>query len=233
LHKAGNSLTKDIFEFWAEMAEDAHVHPADEQVFTRLGNSHGFSLDCRPGAYCGPLKTAKVVLLFLSPGLDPKDKVHGASPDGKKYYAEQRTGVANLPDVTQHEAAQKWLSYAIKQFGLGYEEARSVVATLNIGAYKSTSFPDWHMLAALPSSRVCLDWAQSTLFPQAERGEKVVVCLRSHNYWGLGVGEPIGKLFRPECNRNARMLLGEMRTRIEEAVRAAVRETAPHAKLSN
>jgi len=226
-------LNKDIFQFWAEMPEDANMHPADAHVFSRLEKNHDFDLTCRPGAYCGPLKTAKVVLLFLSPGLDPTDAVHGASPEGKKYYANQRSGTAMLPDAKQHEAAQNWLASATKQFGLDYEEARSTVAMLNIGAYKSKSFPDWHMLAALPSSRVCLDWAQSVLFPQAESGERVVVCLRSPNYWGVGIGEPIGKLFRPECNRNAKMLHGPVRAHIEESVRAAVRGIPPRTKFSN
>ncbi len=208
------------------MPEDGFIHPADAHVFRRLGQNHSFKLDCRPGPYGGPLKDAKVVLLFLSPGLDAGDAVHGASPAGKKYYVDQRSGVAKLPSTTQHEAAQRWLAKVIKQFGLNYEEARSTVATLNIGAYKSTSFPDWHMLAALPSSRASLDWAQSVLFPQAEQGERVVVCLRSADYWGLGIGEPIGaSLFRPQCTRGGFMYRDEMRDRISAAVRAKVQET--------
>jgi hypothetical protein len=78
------------------------------------------------------------------------------------------------------------------------------------------------MLASLPSSRVCLDWAQSVLFPQAEAGEKVVVCLRSSDYWGLGIGEPIGSLFRPKCIRNAIMRKDVMREQVKEAVQRAV-----------
>jgi hypothetical protein len=212
------------------MPKDANIHPADEQVLARA--DHQLSSECVPGPYCGPLKKAKVVLLFLSPGLDPSDIAHGASQEGRKYYAEQRTGEAMLPDAKQHESAQKWLTSAIKQFGLDYEEARSTVATLNIGAYKSKSFPDWPMLAALPSSRVSLSWAQSVLFPKAERGETVVVCLRSPNHWGLGIGDPIGKsLFRPKCTRSARMEhKGGMREHIVKTVQDAVRGVLPAIK---
>jgi hypothetical protein len=78
------------------------------------------------------------------------------------------------------------------------------------------------MLAALPSSRVCLDWAQSVLFPQAEAGERVVVCLRSPKYWGLGNDESVGSLFCPPCTRGAFMLHGEIRDRVKNAVQEAV-----------
>ena len=50
-------------------------------------------------------------------------------------------------------------------------------------------FNDWHMLTALASSRAALDGAQSVLFPQAERAERVVVCLRAARVWGLSRGE--------------------------------------------
>lgn len=206
------------------MPEDEHVHPADRAVLRRL--EHGFDLDCLPGPYCGPLKTANVVLLFLSPGLDGGDSACAKEPEGRRYYAEQRRGYASLPDAAQHRAGRDWLSRVIKQFGVDYESARTsrALATLNIGAYKSRAFPDWPMLAALPSSRVCLDWAQSVLFREAERGDRIVVCLRSHNYWGLGTGEPIGEaLFRPRCNRGG-FVLRDQRERAIGAVQRAVRE---------
>jgi hypothetical protein len=220
---------KDIFEFWAEMPLDSYIHPEDQQVFDRFETSskkHQFELKCLPGAYCGPLKDAKVVLLFLSPGLDEQDIEHAKSAKARKFYAAQRTGTASLPAAGEHDSARDWLTGVIKQFGISYEEAREsrALATLNIGAYKSKTFPDWHMLAALPSSRRTLDWAQSALFPEAEKGERIVVCLRSADYWGLGTGEPIGTLFRPTCNRNARMIHGEGRKQIEKVVQLTVRE---------
>jgi len=66
---------------------------------------------------------------------------------------------------------------------------------------------DPELLAALPSSRVCLNWAQEVLFPTAERGERVVVCLRSAKFWGLRPGaEYPGTLFAPRVNRAGDML---------------------------
>jgi hypothetical protein len=213
-------MSRDIFQFWSGISEDAFEHPEDRKVLQRM--KHNFAPDCLPAAYRGRLRTAPVVLLFLSPGLDPADAAHCSNEEGRHYYALQRTGECDLPDEKEHPSAYKWLNKIIHQFEINYDQARSTVATLNIGAYKSKSFDDWPVLAALPSSRVCLDWAQSVLFPQAEAGERVVVCLRSPNYWGLGIGEPKGLLFRPLCNRNAIMHHGEMRELVKAAVQKAL-----------
>ncbi len=220
-------MSTDIFQFWSEIAEDALEHPADRRVFEHVETK--FERKCLPAAYRGRLRDAPVVLLFLSPGLDSTDVKHCSDAEGKHYYALQRSGNCDLPNEQEHPSAYKWLSKIIPQFEISYDQARSTVATLNICAYKSESFDDWYALAALPSSRACLDWAQSVLFPQAEAGERVVVCLRSPKYWGLGVGEPIGSLFRPSCNRNAIMHHGEMR----ERVKAAVQKAVLHDKSSN
>jgi hypothetical protein len=213
-------LSRDIFEFWAEMPEGKYEHPADLSVLERM--EHSFSRDCVAGPYNGRLRTAPVVLLFLSPGLDESDPAHSASVLGCRYYAEKQTGNHDLPTETEHPSAYRWLNRIIKQFGVSYEQARSNIATLNIGAYKSKTFDDWAMLAALPSSRVCLDWAQSVLFPQAEAGERTVVCLRSPKYWGLRVGTSNGSLFCPEYVRSGDMRHGEMREAVVAAVQRAV-----------
>ena len=221
-------MSRDIFQFWSEISEDAFVHPADRLVLQRINPN--FHRECLPQAYRGNLRDAPVVLLFLSPGLDKGDNEHSASEKGRRYYAQQRIGKCDLPCEDQHESAYRWLTKILKQFGINYEQARSAVATLNIGAYKSESFHDWHMLAALPSSRICLDWAQSVLFPQAEAGERVVVCLRSPKYWGLRTGFSRGWLFCPKTTRNAFMRRDD---EMRERVKAAVQEAVLRGKKSN
>lgn len=63
----------DIFKFWSRIDRGAHIHPDDAHVFARLSaQKHGFDLRCLPAAFGGPLKTAKMVLLFASPGLSSK-----------------------------------------------------------------------------------------------------------------------------------------------------------------
>jgi hypothetical protein len=95
------------------------------------------------------------------------------------------------------------------------------IAVLSIGAYHSAEFHDWHMLTALPSSRVTLDWAQTILFPEAEAGNRVVVCHCSSRLWGLERGECHGEaLFVPPCTPNGFMHHNAMRETVTAAVRA-------------
>jgi hypothetical protein len=99
---------------------------------------------------------------------------------------------------------------------------------LNIGAYHSKTFTDYPLLAALPSSRVSIDWAQSVLFPQAMRGERVVVCLRSAHFWGLAAGNQYGQsLFAPSVTRRGDIMKKtaeqkRMRQAIIRAVKRAI-----------
>jgi hypothetical protein len=57
----------DIFDFWAPVGRADRVHPDDKKVLERV--KHDFDLTCLPACCGGPLLTAKVVLLYLSPGL--------------------------------------------------------------------------------------------------------------------------------------------------------------------
>ncbi|MGU3285027.1 MULTISPECIES: hypothetical protein [unclassified Methylobacterium] len=233
-------MTVDIFEFWSRIADDAFVHPDDAAVFERqpgwpkeeerLGErpNHNFNLDCLPIGFFGPLRTAKVVLLFLSPGYDPFDTRHAQTPEGRAYYREQRAGLRDLPSVTDHEGAHLWWTRVVRQFDAKPEALADRIAILNIGAYHSRKFHDWHLLTALQSSRVALDHAQRVLFPQAEAGERVVVCLRSARLWGLSRGQDdkgsqLGQsLFVPSCTPGGMMHHGEVRIATIAAVRAAL-----------
>lgn len=214
----------DIFEFWHEVGAAERIHPADRTVFDRLPqDEHGFHLDCLPGPFKGPLRTAPIVLLFLSPGFKDVDREHAASAEGQAYYARSRTGDGALPSKEDHAASYNWSKRVLTQFGVQYEEVREKVAFLNICPYKSRSFEDKPMLAALPSCRMAIGWAQTVLFPEAETGRRVVVCLRSARYWGLQAGGSYtGTLFAPQHTRTGAMLLGPERKRIVEAVQRAV-----------
>lgn len=193
-------MTIDIFDFWSHIKPCERVHPADREVFDRVGrNGHGLDLRCLPACFVGPLRTAPVVLLFLSPGFVEEDLKDARSEKGRTKYVERRTGrQAVLPEWTGY----KWFASRIKAFDLDVSEACKKIAVLNIGAYHSKFFKDYPLLAALPSSRVSLDWAQKVLFPAALRGERVVVCLRAAHFWGLEAGKCHGRsLFAPQVTR--------------------------------
>ena len=209
-------MTVDIFDFWKKLEPRERIHPADLEVFRRVGRSgHGLDLRCLPSCFGGRLRTAPVVLLFLSPGFSLKDLRDANSSKGRTFYAERRTGRQPFPK----NGPSKWLASRIKVFGVDYQEARSKLAVLNIGAYHSKNFTDYPLLAALPSSRVSLEWAQNVLFPQAIRGEKVVVCLRASHFWGLAEGSRHGLLFAPYVTRGGHM---KKRTDKERKMRKAV-----------
>jgi len=161
----------DIFEFWSQIKRGETVHPADLDVFARMKpEKHGFQLACLPSCFGGKLKTAPVVFLFLSPGYsiwDQEDAQTDAGKDLRKWTGEE--------PFRDYGPGKGWLISRTKKYA-AYDVARHGIATLNIGAYHSKDVKDYGSLLALPSSRVSLSWAQAILFPQAERGERIVVC---------------------------------------------------------
>lgn len=206
----------DIFSFWAGWTgSDSYIHPADRKVLDRVG--HGFKTDCPAEPFRGRLKEAPIVLLFLSPGFHERDL--RTANDG--YFSRQREGQCDLPTKAEHETAWAWGVKIVRQFGVEYENVRSKIAVLNISPYRSKAFHDWNLLAALPSARTALGWAQTVLFKDAEEGKRTVVCLRSRTYWGLGENQKYGKsLFAPEYTRNGRMH-GSYREEVVSAVSRA------------
>lgn len=212
--------SQDIFDFWAVVPGDACEHPDDRAVLRRV--QHQFQEKCLPGPFKGKLRSAPVVLLFLSPGFAEGDLDHALSSQGRSYYQASRTGYQDLPSEEEHSLSAEWTKRIVRQFGIEYEAARSQIAFLNISPYKSKSFRDWPMLSALPSCRAALNWAQQEVFPDAEGSRRAVVCLRSARFWGLERGDKhVGTLFAPPVKQGGIMVKGPLREKIVEVVRNA------------
>jgi hypothetical protein len=213
------SKADDIFQFWDQVGPSAFVHPLDEAVFRRLGpKGHGFFPAGCPGNFMGPLKTASVVLLYMSAGLSPEYVALASSPKGRQYLCERRKGQQPLPDITMPGGS--WWLERTKCFEVPASTIASNVAFLNISAYQSKTMQNPELLAALPSSRACIDWVQEKLFPEAEQGKKIVICLRAAKFWGLSpTGGTRGTLFVPPVTRSGHMQLGPLRQEIIEIVR--------------
>lgn len=213
----------DIFAFWSEVrATDIRMrdkcHPRDRDVLERTKNSHGYNLSCPPLCFAGPLRTATVVLLYLSPGLDEEDSRELDTKEGRDRYFECIRGRQPLTSRDHNNATWEWWTERTKCFG-NWESVQSKIAILNVGAYHSKEIKDQSAVAALPSSRVSIDWAQSVLFPEAVKGNRVVVCLRSHRLWGLEPDRKYPKfLFAPRAVRGGHMINGDLR---EEVISAA------------
>jgi hypothetical protein len=204
-----------LVNFWSEMPSNRqkrYVHPRDRRALSRLDN-HIFDLRALPSNFQGPIKTARVVLLFLSPGFHQKADHEEAS----KYfsqYLETLQGNAPLRDGSVNPAFYSWWKSRTRCFGLPDDWVRHNLSVLNIGAYHSVAFRDKGALTSLPSSRAALQYAQETLFPQAERGTRTAICLRAHEYWGLTRGRRYGRgLFVPHTTRG-----GYMRKDVSEQI---------------
>jgi hypothetical protein len=212
----------DIFKFWSRIERGAHIHPADVKVFKRMdAERHGFQLECLPGCFAGKLKTAPIVLLYLSPGFSELDLSDARSKEGKDYRFRSWRGDEPFRD---HGAGYKWLASRTKLF-CNYEMVKQNFAILNVGAYHSKDVKSYSSLLALPSSRVSLTWAQEVLFPQAEAGRRVVICMRSAAYWGLDVGRKYkGTLFVPSVNRSGHLIKNPERERLIAVVRSRLND---------
>ncbi len=212
-------MAVDIFEFWSQVGLGEKQHPQDREVLQRVKGS--FEFDCLPSPFIGPLKTAPVVLLYLSAGFEDYDSEYAKEEAGCRFIQAQHTGTQALPAESDHRTAWKWWMKRTKCFG-EWQKLRDKIAVLDVCGYHSRTFRDYPLLTALPSCRVSLDWAQTVLFPKAISGERVVICLRSPQYWGLDAGnegKKYGKsLFAPRVTRSGHMLKRPIR---EEIIREA------------
>lgn len=202
--KQDGALSQDIFEFWSQIGRGEHVHPADKTIFNRMApEQHGFRLDCLPGCFGGRLRDAPLVLLYLSPGFNAADIADAQTEEGIDFYFRRYKGYELPRDLGK--AKSSWVTSRTKEFG-AWEKVRDKIAVLNIGAYHSINVKSPAMLMALPSSRVSLNWAQHVLFPEAEAGKRIVICMRSAALWGLQLGRTYGQgLFAPSVIRSGHL----------------------------
>lgn len=211
--------------FWRQGSILVGVHlvspwntEASQPQLPRLGP------ECLPSNISGPLRDARVVLLFLNPGFNLANLVEPKTKSGRDKYVAYRSGEAPLSpaDDASNPIGKKWRSSRLSFLG-DWEGARHKTAVMNIGAYHSKNFVDHDLLASLPSSRAAIDWAQNVLFPEAEAGERVVICLRAAHYWGLQPGNQYGRsLFAPHTTRGGHMRRGVLREKIIRAARRAL-----------
>jgi hypothetical protein len=163
-----------------------------------------------------------VVLLYLSSGLSEQDYLDAKTKTGRDRYRRTWGGEEPLWGVVDHERAWRWWKSRTACFG-DWHDLQTKIAILNICAYHSKTFKDWPLLAALPSSRASLDWAQHVLFPEAMAGRCIVVCLRSARFWGLEEGKRYGQaLFAPPVTRKGYMRSSEMREIVIREVKASL-----------
>jgi hypothetical protein len=80
-------------------------------LFRLDAERHGFQLQCLPGCFAGRLRTAPLVLLYLSPGFSEDDVADAQSEDGKDYRL--RSWQGNEP-FRDHGPGRSWLESRTK-----------------------------------------------------------------------------------------------------------------------
>jgi hypothetical protein len=209
----------DIFECWEKYQLGERIHPLDRRVFDDLKSQHGLNLDCLPVPFYGPLKTAPIVLLYLNPGLSELDLEQAKSIEWQKRRCESLIGLTPLSPLRVNSEKNWWVDKTAF-LGTPIEDLLDKIAVLQLCAYHSKEFKDWPLIAALPTSRLAISWAQEELFADAQAGKRVVICLRSPRYWGLAPGQSYGgALFAPLTTRSGHIQKsGGMRDTIRSAV---------------
>src|SRR5919106_6532092 len=108
-------MPTDIFGFWTGIRLKCGAHPADYEVLSRV--RHNFDLSCLPACFSGCLRTAPVVLLYLSPGLSEFDYTDAKTRAGRARYRRRWRGCEPLPGPDDHQRAWRWWKSRTACFG--------------------------------------------------------------------------------------------------------------------
>jgi hypothetical protein len=225
-------MNEELFRFWSEAGKGPGLHPRDEADANApaLIRKH-FKTECLFGSYMGPLKSAPLVFLYTHPGLDDMDLGMALNPKDQDMNASLRLGTLPLPGPDEFKGAWGWWTRAIAQFDIGAPAAwgslRNKIAIFNIFAYHCKRLDNPAFSHRIPSCLVAYNWAHQSLFPEARRGDRVVVCMAAATQWGLKRGAPPeGKLFMPKVTQKGIIYkekeYAEQYRAIVEAVQEAV-----------
>ena len=214
----------DLFEFWSPgaIARGEFIHPAVREALSKY--HHKFDLCCLSGCCRGPLRTAALVLLYLAPGWSEQSREMAKEEKYIDRNFRMRTGNEPMAEQDDNDPGWRWAEQRTRVFG-PWEALRKQLAFTNIVAYQSPGeFHDWWAIEALPSCRVKREWAKDVLFPEARRGDRIVICMRSAKQWGLPPRgtPPVGQLYVPLTTQGGHMYRDEMRKKIVAAVKERI-----------
>ncbi|MBN9583416.1 MAG: hypothetical protein J0G37_18150 [Afipia sp.] len=196
----------DIFDFLKDVGPTETVHPEDDAILSKIPKSaHKFDLQCLPTPFYGPLRTAKIVLLYSNPGLTEKDKESANDFFEQQFFYKQRQGNEPLRSQIGLQKKSWWVSRT-KRICEDTDYLRTRLAVLELCPYHSIEFKNVRLVKQLPSYKVALNWAHKELFPRARARQVVVICLRAAKHWGLQENVGDGYLFVPKVNRSGHML---------------------------
>jgi hypothetical protein len=220
-------MSTDIFDFWSKIGPRAQIHPSDDEYFKKPTI---FEPDMKkgalPGAFMGPLRSARVVLLATNAGVWNFDMTADRKKKIADWHVETRKGNEPLPCIDINPETYGWWTQKAVLFAPGRspQELRSKMAFLSVVAYHSKKFDGGEWSVELPSSRVSVEWANDVLFERARKKECVVVCAQARKHWIKS--EVTGHLFAPNItywNMHHKKPADEaIRTRVMAAIREAL-----------
>ncbi len=177
-----------------------------DESFGARGDTR-FHLSLVPVPFTGDLRTAKVVLLLLNPGLEADDyygefKVPGFRQrlidNLRQDFSKTDYPFVYLdPSISWHSGYHWWhgkfqglISSLSKDWGVTYADARrrfaKLVACVELVPYHSVTYGlPGKIRRALRSVVLARDHVQSVLRPRCETGEALIVVTRQTSAWGL------------------------------------------------
>ena len=191
----------DLIAYWSQM-KIGTVHPDDNRYIS----AEKFATRLCPIPWAGPLKDAKVYLLFLNPGLSPEDFAYESA--NTDFSAVLRANISEgsqpyfyLLDRFSDHPGHRW---ARTTFGSDIQEGQAKhLCIVQLVPYHSEDGACARSIASgLPSSTAARQFVRDTLVPQARAGQIGLVVARSSKLWQIEGEDDCLVIYRgAECRR--------------------------------
>lgn len=186
--QAGIEMDADcLVAYWSRIGTHA-VHPDDRAVLP----GDAFDTDLHPVPWVGPLKSAKVYVLFLNPGLSPADREYElASRDLREALKENLGGSSPCFSFLDRFSGYRGHTWSMQTYGRDVtEQCAALVCQINLVAYHSAEGRAAIAVAgALPSSLAVRRFVEKSLVPHAKTGKIGLVVARAATHWRIGAAD--------------------------------------------
>lgn len=191
----------DLIAYWSQLGSGT-VHPDDGPYI----GSQNFATTLCPIPWAGPIKGAKVYLLFLNPGLSPEDLAWES--DNADFSSVLRANIREgsqpyfyLLDRFYAHPGHRW---ARATFGSDIQERHAErFCVVQLVPYHSDDGGYARSIATgLPSSKAARQFVRDTLVPKARAGQIGLVVARSSKLWQIEGEDDCLVIYRGgECRR--------------------------------
>jgi len=176
-----------LVEYWSALDRQT-VHPDDRATLSQL--PHGqFAVDLQPLPWNGPLRSARVYILFLNPGLKPTDHEWERLPEVRKALRLNLKGDSPYLYLQSEFINRPGNEWTRRHFGRDIGDAQAdKICVVQLVAYHSENNKGDKVNGAardLPSSRESLRFVHDWLVPHAKAGKIGLIVVRAAKQWKL------------------------------------------------